>query len=197
MTVRSLLVVGLLFAAPAAALDLGATAPKADVKMRSVDGPAVSIAEIAGTKGTLVIFTCNHCPWAKAWEQRIATLGNTYGKRGIGVIAINANDPAAYADDSYDGMVARARALGLQFPYVVDSGSTVARAFAAERTPEAFLFDAQGRLVYHGTIDDNAEHADQVKEAYLANALEAVASGQPVAVKETKALGCTIKYYGS
>lgn len=196
MTFRTLLV-GLLLAAPAAALELGATAPRADVKMKGVDGREVSIAGIAGAKGTLVIFTCNHCPWAKAWEQRIATLGNAYAKRGIGVIAINANDPRAYADDSYDGMVARAKALGLQFPYVVDSGSTVARAFGAERTPEAFLFDAQGALVYHGTIDDNAEHADQVKEAYLANALEAVANGQPVAVKETKALGCTIKYYES
>lgn len=196
MTVRTLLL-ALLLATPVAALDLGATAPDADVKMKSVDGREVSIAEIAGKQGTLVIFTCNHCPWAKAWEQRIAKLGNEYAARGIGVIAVNANDPSAYAEDDYDGMVARAKALGLQFPYVVDRGSTVARAFGAERTPEAFLFDAQGRLVYHGTIDDNAEHADQVKAAYLADALAAVAAGKPVAVKETKALGCTIKYYES
>ena len=192
-----LLLPALLLAAPAAALDLGATAPEAGVKMKSVDGREVSIAEIAGRQGTLVVFTCNHCPWAKAWEQRIATLGNTYQKRGIGVIAINANDPKAYADDGYDGMVARAQSLGLQFPYVVDNGSTVARAFGAERTPEAFLFDAQGKLVYHGTVDDNAEHADQVKQAYLADALAAVAAGKPVEVKETKALGCSIKYYES
>jgi peroxiredoxin len=194
---RGLLLAALLLAAPAAGLELGATAPKADVKMRSTDGRAVSIAEIAGTHGTLVIFTCNHCPWAKAWEQRIATLGNAYAKRGVGVIAINANDPSSHADDSYEGMVARAKSLGMQFPYAVDQGSVVARAFGAERTPEAFVFDAQGRLVYHGTIDDNAEHADQVKQAYLADALEAVATGKPVAVKETKALGCSIKFYES
>jgi peroxiredoxin len=187
----------LLFAAPVAALDLGATAPKADVKMKAVDGREVSIAEIAGKQGTLVIFTCNHCPWAKAWEQRIAKLGNDYAKRGVGVIAVNANDPKANADDDYDSMVTRAKTLGLQFPYVVDGGSTVARAFGAERTPEAFVFDAQGKLVYHGTIDDNAEHADQVKQAYLGNALEAVATGKPVETKETKALGCTIKFYES
>ena len=187
----------LLFAAPVAALDLGATAPKADVKMKSVDGKEVSLAEIAGKQGTLVIFTCNHCPWAKAWQDRIAKLGNDYAKRGVGVIAINANDPKANADDGYDGMVARAKALNLQFPYVVDSRSVVAKAFGAERTPEAFVFDAQGKLVYHGTIDDNAENADQVKQAYLANALEAVATGKPVETKETKALGCTIKFYES
>jgi peroxiredoxin len=196
MTFRAMLA-ALLLAAPAAGLDLGASAPRAEVKMKSVDGREVSIAEIAGTLGTLVIFTCNHCPWARAWEQRIAALGNTYATRGIGVIAINSNDPAAYADDGYDGMVARAKSLALQFPYVVDRGSVVARAFGAERTPEAFLFDAQGTLVYHGTIDDNAEHADQVKQAYLADALAAVTAGKPVAVKETKALGCGIKYYDS
>jgi len=191
------LLLGALLATPAAALDLGAPAPKADVKMKSVDGREVSIAGIAGKNGTLVVFTCNHCPWAKAWEARIAKLGNTYAARGIGVIAINANDPKANAVDGYDGMVERAKMLGLQFPYAVDSGSAVARAFGAERTPEAFLFDAQGKLVYHGTIDDNAEHADAVKQAYLADALEAVASGKPVEVKETKALGCTIKYSDS
>lgn len=196
MTPHTLLI-ALLLATPAAALDLGATAPATDVKMKSVDGREVSIAEIAGKQGTLVIFTCNHCPWAKAWEQRIASLGNAYAPRGIGVIAINANDPAAYAEDDYDGMVTRAKTLGLQFPYVVDRGSTVARAFGAERTPEAFLFDREGKLVYHGTVDDNAEHADLVKTAYLSDALAAVAAGTPVAVPETKALGCTIKYYES
>jgi len=196
MTVRALLV-SLFLAAPVAALDLGATAPKSDVKMKSVEGGEVSIAEIAGKQGTLVIFTCNHCPWAKAWEQRIAKLGNTYKSRGVGVIAINANDPKDHAEDGYDGMVTRAKTLGLQFPYVVDSGSTVARAFGAERTPEVFVFDAQGKLAYHGTVDDNAEHADQVTQAYLANALESVATGKPVETKETKALGCTIKYYES
>lgn len=185
----------LALAAPAAALELGATAPKADVKMKNVDGRELTVAEIAGKQGTLVIFTCNHCPWAKAWEGRLATLGNTYAKRGIGVIAINANDPKSNASDGFDGMVERAKQLGLQFPYVVDNGSTVAKAFGAERTPQVYLFDAQGKLVYTGTVDDNAENAAAVKQHYLGDALEAVASGKPVAVAQTKALGCTIKYY--
>jgi len=181
----------------AAALQLGATAPQNTVKMRNIDGRELSIAEVAGSKGTLVIFTCNHCPWAKAWETRIAELGNTYRQRGIGVIAINANDPSTNAEDSFDKMVTRAKERDFQFPYVVDNGSKVARAFGAERTPEAYLFDANGVLVYHGTIDDNADDANAVKQHYLRDALEAVVSGQAVALKETKALGCGIKFYNS
>lgn len=200
MTVRSLctaLALATALVSPAAALQLGAPAPQRDVKMRSVDGRELSIIDAAGSKGTLVIFTCNHCPWAKAWQSRIASLGNTYRQRGIGVIAINANDPSANAEDSFDEMVTRAKTLDVQFPYVVDNGSKVARAFGAERTPEAYLFDASGKLVYHGTIDDNAEDANQVKQHYLGDALEAVATGKPVSLTETKALGCSIKFYGS
>ena len=182
---------------PAGALQLGDPAPQRDVKMRNVDGRELSIAEIAGSKGTLVIFTCNHCPWSKAWETRIAALGNTYRQRGIGVIAVNANDPAAHAEDNFAAMGQRAKERDFQFPYVVDAGSTVARAFGAERTPEAFLFAADGTLVYHGTIDDNAEDAGQVKQHFLRDALEAVATSRPVTVKETKALGCSIKFYAS
>jgi peroxiredoxin len=184
-------------AAPAAALQLGDPIPQREVKMRSVDGRELSIADAAGSKGTLVIFTCNHCPWAKAWQGRIASLGNTYRQRGVGVIAINANDPAANAEDGFDAMVTRAKEVGFQFPYAVDAGSKVARAFGAERTPEVFVFDAAGKLVYHGTIDDNAEDANQVKQHYLGDALEAVATGKPVSLAETKALGCSIKFYGS
>jgi peroxiredoxin len=184
-------------AIPAAALQPGDPAPQRDVKMRGVDGRELSIADVAGSKGTLVIFTCNHCPWVKAWETRIAELGNTYAKRDIGVIAINANDPSNHADDNFDAMVKRAKERGLQYPYVVDSGSQVAKAFGAERTPEVYLFDAKGALVYHGTIDDNAEDAAAVKQHFLRDALEAIAGGQPVAVKETKALGCGIKFYPS
>lgn len=190
------LLLGLL-ALTVAALQEGAAIPDRDVKMKNVDGRELSIADVAGAKGTLVVFTCNHCPWAKAWETRIAALGNTYAQRGVGVIAINSNDPASYADDSFEAMVKRAKERDFKFPYVVDKGSTVAKAFGAERTPEAFLFNADGTLVYHGTIDDNADDAGAVKAHYLRDALESVATGQPVAVKETKALGCGIKFYAS
>lgn len=185
-----------LAADPAAAtpLAIGATMPMADQAMKGVDGKEITLASVRGAKGTLVVFTCNACPWAKAWEDRIVALGNDYQKKGVGVVAVNSNDPAKVADDAYDPMKTRAREKGFTFPYVVDATSGVARAFGASRTPEAFLFDAKGALVYHGTIDDNAQEPDKVTERYLADALNAVVSGTAVAVKETKAMGCGIKF---
>ncbi len=175
---------------------LGSPAPMADVKMKGVDGKSVSVADVQGEQGTLVVFSCNACPWVKAWEDRIAELGNTYKKKGVGVLVINSNDPAKNAEDGYDVMQTRALEKGFRFPYVVDESSDVARAFGATRTPEAFLFDADGKLVYHGAIDDNAKEPDMVKEKYLRDALEAVVNGHEVPVAETKALGCGIKFRG-
>jgi peroxiredoxin len=180
-----------------AGLAIGDAAPMTDVKMKNVDGRELTIRGVKGAKGTLVVFSCNHCPWAKAWESRIVELCNAYPKRGIGVIVINSNDPTAYEEDAYPAMQQRARQRGMKYPYVVDATSGVARAYGATRTPEAFLFDAKGRLVYHGTVDDNAHEPDKVEHRYLRDALEAVVAGQEVIVKETKALGCSIKFRGA
>jgi peroxiredoxin len=176
------------------ALSIGASMPKADVKMKNVDGKEIDLAAVRKPMGTLVIFTCNHCPFAKMWETRIVELGNTYQEKGIGVIAINANDPKVAADDSFESMQQRAKDRGMQYPYVVDATSDVARAFGATRTPEAFLFDKNGKLVYHGAIDDNGEEPTKVDKAYLKLALDAVMGSTDVAVKETKSIGCTIKF---
>lgn len=175
-------------------LAIGSKAPKANIQMKSVDGRTLTIASAAGRKGTLVVFTCNHCPFAKQWESRIAEIGNAAAAAGVGAIAINSNDPAAYPEDGFEEMQARAKQLGLAFPYVVDATSEVAVAFGATRTPEAFLFDAKGKLVYHGTIDDNGRDASAVKQPWLRQAVQAVAAGQRVATAETKALGCSIKF---
>jgi peroxiredoxin len=166
----------------------------ADVKMTGVDGKEYSFADVRGAKGLLVVFTCNACPWVKAWETRVTEVGNAAAKLGIGMIAVNPNDPAVVAEDGYDEMKARAKKLGVRFPYVVDATSGVARAFGATRTPEAFLFDKDGKLVYHGTIDDNAKEPKNVKSRYLSDAVIAVAAGKSVAMAETKSLGCTIKF---
>jgi hypothetical protein len=183
-----------------ASLPLGTAAPEAHVKMKnavSADGkPAkpVSIADVAGKAGTLVVFTCDHCPFARGWESRIVELANGYTKKGIGVILINSNDPAQHEEDGFAGMQARAKSAGMQVPYVLDETSGVARAFGATVTPEAFLFDAHGKLAYHGTVDDNLKQPDQVQKHYLKDALEAVAAGKAPSVAETKSLGCGIKY---
>lgn len=175
-------------------LELGHAAPMRDVKMKSVDGHELSIAGAAGQKGTLVVFMCNHCPWVKAWQTRIAAIGNEAVGLGIGVIAINSNDPAAYPEDGFDQMKARSTQLGLHFPYAVDATSDIARAFGATRTPEAFLFDASGKLVYHGTVDDNAQDESAVKQTWLKDAVQSAAAGKPVRAAETKAFGCGIKF---
>ena len=177
-----------------ASLAIGAAAPMKDVKMKSVDGKDVTLATVAGKKGTLVVFTCNHCPWAQAWQTRVASIGNGAAAKGIGVVAINPNDPAAYPEDDYAGMQARSKTLGLKFPYVVDATSDMARAFGATRTPEAFLFDSSGKLVYHGTVDDNARDQSAVKERWLQDAVDAVIAGKEVPTAETKAFGCGIKF---
>lgn len=177
-----------------AGLKLGDPAPMAATKMKNYDGKEVSIADVKGDKGTLVVFSCNGCPFAKAWEGRIVELGNAYRQKGIGAIMINSNEAMRQGGDSPEAIAKRAKASGFAFPYVIDADSEVAAAFGARVTPEAFLFDKAGQLVYHGTIDDNHKDPDQVAAHFLKDALEAVVAGKEIANKETKAIGCGIKF---
>jgi peroxiredoxin len=163
------------------------------VKMKNVDGKEVSIADVTGKEGTLVIFSCNHCPFVKAWEGRIAEISNAYKGKGVGAIIINPNDPAEFAEDGFDQMQKRAQKLGLEVPYVVDATSDVARAFGATKTPEVFLFDKDGKLVYHGAVDDSKSGQD-IEKHYLRDALEALLAGKSVPVQQTKFVGCSIKF---
>jgi AhpC/TSA family len=181
----------------AGVLPLGKPAPESNTKMKNaVEGKlkSVSIADVTGPAGTLVIFTCDHCPFARGWEGRIVELGNSYVKKGIGVILINANDPSEHEEDGFAGMQARAKSADMRIPYVVDETSNVARAFGATVTPEVFLFDRHGKLAYHGAVDDNRKEPEKVQSHYLKDALDAVVSGKPLALPETKSLGCSIKY---
>lgn len=187
------LVASVSVAASAFGLNIGDKAPSTSVKMKNVDGSEVSIADVVGKEGTLVIFSCNHCPFVKAWQDRIASIGNAAKGKGVGVIVINSNDPASYPEDSFTEMQARAKQLGFTFPYVVDATSGVARSFDATRTPEAFLFDKDGKLVYHGAIDDS-QKIDQVEKHFLQDAIDAATAGKDIPVKETKFVGCGIKY---
>jgi peroxiredoxin len=189
------LAASLAMAGGAFGLNIGDKAPSTAVKMKNVDGSDMSIADVAGKQGTLVMFSCNHCPFVKAWQGRIASIGNAAKASGIGVIVINSNDPTSYPEDSYAEMQKRAKDLGFTFPYVVDATSDVARSFGATRTPEAFLFDKDGKLVYHGAIDDSKE-ADQVTKHFLQDAIDAAVAGKAVPVTETKFVGCGIKFRG-
>ncbi len=174
-------------------LAIGEELPSISEPMKNVDSSLLSLPSLVGSKGTLVIFTCNHCPYAEAWESRIALIGNEFQKLGIGVVAINSNDPKKYPIDGFEGMQERAQKLDLKFPYVVDSTSNVARAFGAKKTPEIFLFDKEQRLIYHGAVDDNLK-AQSVKKHYLRSALTSLLDDKPTTENETKSVGCSIKY---
>jgi len=181
-------------AAHAAVLQLGAAIPAADIAMENVDGHHLTLTAGRGEKGTLVIFSCNHCPFVQAWQKRMVSLGNEYTGKGIGVVFVNANDPAAYPMDNLATMKQVAAREGFRFPFVVDTSSDVARAFGASRTPEAFLFDGADHLIYHGAIDDNAYEPDRVEKRYLRDALDALLAGRPVNPAEVPFIGCSIKF---
>lgn len=188
----------LLFLASAAlagsGLKPGDGAVMTEVTMPAVAGGEISISDAMGQKGTLVYFTCNHCPYVKAWQGRVVPFGNKLMERGIGVIAINSNDVNAYPSDDMDGMKARAEETGMSYPYAMDTTSDVARAYGATRTPEFFLFNPEGILIYHGAFDDDAQNPDEVEHHYLADAVEALLQGTEVKKAETKSVGCSIKF---
>ncbi len=159
-----------------------------------VDGKSYSLADYAGKNAAVVIFSCNHCPYVRAWEDRMVQIQADYEGRGVQLVAINANDASKYPDDSFRKMKERARDKHFNFPYLRDESQEVARAYGAERTPEVFLFDKAGTLRYHGVIDDNYDDPPAVKMKYLRDALDALLSGNAPQTAETRPVGCTIKW---
>jgi peroxiredoxin len=176
-----------------ASIDIGGSLVDADITMKSVDGSMVSINDVKGEKGTLVIFTCNHCPFVIGWQDRMVELGNSCKNKGIGVIFINSNDPSVKGD-TFEGMQELAKKEGYQFPYAVDDSSAIARNFGAKKTPDVFLFNAQDKLVYQGAVGEGGRKPAAGGEPYLQNALDALAAGKPVETPKTKAVGCSIKF---
>lgn len=202
MTARSLRLLPALFLALALTaftprtsdpLPLGSKAPMTDVAMTDVSGDTHTLADLAGENGLLVMFTCNTCPWVKAWENRYNEVADAARANDIGVAFLNPNEAMRDGEESLEAMQARAEAQGYTFPYLVDENHALADAFGATRTPEAFLFDGDMTLVYHGAIDDNARDASAVEHRWLQQALGAVASGSDIETAETKSIGCTIK----
>ncbi|MDP1726813.1 MAG: thioredoxin family protein, partial [Bacteroidota bacterium] len=165
-----------------------------DFKLKGVDGKMYSLASFKNTKGFLIIFTCNHCPFAQAYESRIIALHKKYAAKGIPVIAINPNDAALVPEDSYPNMVKRSKERKYPFVYLHDATQNIARAYGAKRTPHVFFLDAKRTIQYMGTIDDNFEEPTEVKEKYLENALDAFLAGKPIILTQTKAIGCGIRW---
>ncbi len=174
------------------AISVGSTAP--DFKLKGVDGKEYSLGAFADRKAVAVIFSCNHCPYVLAWEDRMIAIQRDYEARGAALIAINSNNAAAYPDDSFENMVKRSQQQGFGFPYVHDETQDVAHAYGATHTPEVFLLDAERKVRYHGAIDDNYDDASAVKQHYLRDALDAVLEGGEPSVTETPPVGCTVKW---
>lgn len=166
----------------------------ADFCLPGVDGKDYCLTSFQDKKVVVIVFTCNHCPYAQAYEERIVALQRDYAGQGVQVVAINSNDAAGYPEDSFDNMVRRARSKSFNFPYLRDETQRVARAFAAEYTPEAYVLDAQFKICYIGRVDDNWQQPAKVKSHDLRRAIDAVLSGQPVENAVTHAIGCTIKW---
>ncbi len=166
-----------------------------DFTLPATDGTTYHASEVAQrSKALVVVFTCNHCPYARAWEDRINQLARDYAVQGVHLLVINANDAARYPSDSVEQMIKRAAEKQFAFPYLHDDSQEVAHAYGAERTPELFIFDAAGKLRYHGAPDDNYEEEQAVQHHYAREALDAIIADKEVVISETKPVGCTIKW---
>lgn len=167
-----------------------------DFSLKNVNDKMVSLKDYDDAKGFIVIFTCNHCPYAKAYEDRIVALDKKYAKSGYPVIAINPNNPEKQKEDSFALMKVRAKEKGFTFPYLFDEGQKIYPQYGATKTPHVYLLQKtdKGNVVkYIGAIDDNYEDEKAVKTKYLENAVDALLNNTEITVKETKAIGCSIK----
>jgi len=168
--------------------------PALDFQLPGVDGNTYSLEDFKEKKIVIVMFSCNHCPTVKAYEDRFVELQKDYKDKGVVLVAINPNDDEKYPEDSFKNMKVRAKEKGFNFPYLRDETQSVARLYGAERTPEVFVFDKKRALRYHGRIDDNVYEPDKVQQHYLRDALDAILKGQKVPVQDTEPIGCTVKW---
>lgn len=167
-----------------------------DFRLKNVDGRMVSLADFNNAKGFIVIFTCNHCPYSVAYEDRINALDAKYKDRGYPVVAINPNDPAVQPQDGFAEMKERAREKGFTFPYLFDEGQKIYPQYGATRTPHVFILEKSGKdliVRYIGAIDDNHEDAEEVGKRWVEAAVDALLAGSAPATTSTKAIGCSIK----
>ena len=183
----------LLFAVAAFAdeLAVGAKAPAFSL-VNAVDGKTVAMKPNDGNL-KVVVFTCNQCPYAKAFEPRIIEIAKKFAASKVAFYAVNPNDEAKYAEESLPNMKERATAKGYPFPYLKDGDSSIARAYGARVTPHVFVVDGKGTVVYRGYVDDSAK-PDERKTTGLTDALNSLLNGRDIATNDTRAFGCTIKW---
>lgn len=193
-----LVAAALLFAAVEPPYKLGDTV--GEFKLKNVDGKMVSLSDYKSSKGLIVIFDCNTCPYSQAYNDRILSLNKTYASKGFPVVAINANSPEISPGDSFEEMVAQASAKGYDFPYLVDETQAVARSFGATNTPHVFVLrndNSSFKVAYIGTIDNNSRNASAANKKYVEDAVNELLANKEVSTTKTKAIGCGIKWKNS
>jgi len=173
-------------------LKIGSKAP--DFNLLGVDKKYYSLNSFNDKEVLVIIFSCNHCPYVQAYEQRIISIQKDFADQGVQIIAINPNDDVNYPEDSFEEMIKRSNERKFNFPYLRDESQEVAKSYGATHTPEIFLFDKERKLRYHGKIDDNWKEPEKVKYQYLRDAINEVIQGKEVSIPETFSIGCTIKW---
>jgi peroxiredoxin len=168
--------------------------PASDFDLLGVDGKRYRLADFADAEVLVVVFTCNHCPYAKASEQRLVELQRDYAGRGVRLVAISPNDAERYPDDSFDEMKKRAEEAGFNFPYLYDESQEVARAYDAACTPDIFVFDRDRKLVANTRLDDNWQEPAAVERRDLREILDATLGRRPLPFDPVPSMGCSIKW---
>lgn len=173
-------------------LPIGGSGP--DFQLPGTDGKTYSLASFKAAKLLTLIFTCNHCPYAKAYDDRLIALAQAYSAKGVVFAAISANDSGTYPEDSFEKMKERAQLLHLPYPYLYDETQGTAKAYGAVCTPHIFVLNQERKLVYEGRVDDNWKDPAAVKSRDLQAAFDALLAGQPVPTPQTNPMGCSIKW---
>ena len=165
-----------------------------DFSLPSVDGKTYTNESFSKSKALVIMFTCNHCPYVRAYENRLIKLQNDFRDKGVSFTAINSNDEINYPEDSFENMIKRAKEKGYNFPYLRDKTQSIAKLFGATYTPEVFVFDEKGILQYHGRVDDNWQEENKVTKQNLKEAIELILENKKPERPETQAIGCTVKW---
>lgn len=169
----------------------------ASFTLKNTTGKMVSLSDYQTSKGLIIVFDCNTCPYSKAYNERIIALNKKYASKGFPLIAINANDPEKSPGDSFENMVSYAKEHNYDFPYLIDETQGVAQAFGATNTPHVYVLSKNGKdfkVAYIGAIDNNTRDAASADKKYVEDAVDALIAGKPVTESKTKAIGCTIKW---
>jgi peroxiredoxin len=174
-------------------LEIGGKAVLTDVKMEDISGEMVSLNDAKKENGILVLFSCNTCPFVLQWEGRYNELNSWADKNKVGMVVLNSNYQKHEGEESLEAMKKHAKEKDYDFYYLLDKESAIANSFGGQTTPHAFLFNSKMELAYKGAIDDSYKSADDVKQAYLKDAIADLSSGKEIAVTETKPVGCSIK----